>query len=88
MLQDLSIGLMQGRGELVRLDQLLFDAGVLQKLETELVRFLQDHGEIEVSAFRELAGTTRKFAVPLLNHFDSRGITLRDGSVRRLLVSP
>lgn len=79
---------MQGRGELVRLDQLLFDAGVLQKLETELVRFLQDHGEIEVSAFRELAGTTRKFAVPLLNHFDSRGITLRDGSVRRLLVSP
>ncbi|HJP33023.1 MAG TPA: selenocysteine-specific translation elongation factor [Candidatus Latescibacteria bacterium] len=81
------IEVMQGRGELVRLaDQLLFDAGVLQDLEKDLVSYLQDHGEIEVSTFRELAATTRKYAVPLLNHFDSRGVTQRDGSVRRLIT--
>lgn len=80
------IEVMQGRGELVRLaDRLLFDPGVLQDLETRLVSYLQEHGEIEVSTFRELADTTRKYALPLLNHFDSRGVTRRDGSVRRLL---
>lgn len=80
------IEVMQGRGELVRLaDHLLFDLSVLQGLEERLVSYLREHGAIEVSAFRELADTTRKYAVPLLNHFDSRGVTRRDGSVRRLL---
>ena len=66
-------------------DHLLFDLSVLQGLEERLVSYLREHGEIEVSAFRELADTTRKYAVPLLNHFDSSGVTRRDGSVRRLL---
>lgn len=37
---------------------------------------------ITVSAFREALGTSRKFAVPLLEWFDQRGITRRDGDVR------
>jgi selenocysteine-specific elongation factor len=35
-----------------------------------------------VSAFREALGTSRKFAVPLLEHFDRTGITRRDGDLR------
>jgi selenocysteine-specific elongation factor len=84
---DAVIEVMQARGDVLRLaDQLLFDASVLQGLQNQLIAYLQEHGMIEVSAFRELANTSRKFAVPLLNHFDSSGVTLRDGSVRRLLV--
>lgn len=82
------VALMQNRGNILRLDDhLLFDAGVVTDLQSRLVDYLQQHGQIEVSAFRELAATSRKYAVPLLNHFDSCGITWRDGSMRRLVDS-
>ncbi|MFL5767995.1 MAG: selenocysteine-specific translation elongation factor [Actinomycetota bacterium] len=48
-----------------------------------IVRELGADG-ITVSAFRERLGTSRKFALPLLEHFDARGITLRRGDVRVL----
>jgi selenocysteine-specific elongation factor len=37
---------------------------------------------VTVSAFREAIGTTRKYALPLLEYFDQRGITRREGDVR------
>ena len=37
---------------------------------------------ITVSAFREALGTTRKFALPLLEHFDRTGVSRRDGDLR------
>ncbi len=36
-----------------------------------------------VSDFRQAVGTSRKYALPLLNFFDARGLTRRDGDVRR-----
>ena len=36
---------------------------------------LREHGQIEVAGFRELVGTTRRFALPLLNYFDGKGLT-------------
>ena len=36
-----------------------------------------------VSGFREALGTTRKYALPILAALDERGITRRDGDVRR-----
>jgi selenocysteine-specific elongation factor len=39
---------------------------------------------LTVSRFRELLGTTRKYALPILGSFDERGITIREGDVRRL----
>ena len=38
---------------------------------------------LTVSRFRELLGTTRKYALPILASFDGRGLTRRDGDVRR-----
>jgi selenocysteine-specific elongation factor len=37
---------------------------------------------ITVSAFREALGTTRKYAVPMLEWLDRRGVTRRDGDLR------
>ena len=39
---------------------------------------------ITVSAFRERLGTSRKYAVPLLEWFDQRGVTRRRGDIRVL----
>ena len=38
---------------------------------------------ITVSAIRETLGTSRKYAIPLMEWFDQQGITRRDGDVRR-----
>jgi selenocysteine-specific elongation factor len=40
--------------------------------------------EITPSAFRKLLGTSRKYALPLLNYFDAIGITRRVGDIRYL----
>jgi selenocysteine-specific elongation factor len=37
---------------------------------------------ITVSRFREALGTSRKYALPILEYFDARGITRRQGDVR------
>jgi selenocysteine-specific elongation factor len=79
------VGVLQAMGELVRLeDTLLFDPGSLHEMETSLVAYLSEHKEMGVSEFRDLVGTTRKYAVPLLNYFDNRGVTIREGDVRIL----
>ena len=37
-----------------------------------------------VSAFREALGTSRKYALPILEYFDAKGVTKRQGDVRLL----
>lgn len=78
---------MQAMGEIVRLDEnLVFPPHALEEIEQALVGYLQRNREMSVSAFRDLVGTTRKYAVPLLNYFDNKGVTLRKGDVRVLAV--
>ena len=79
------VAAMQAMGNLARLDDaLLFHPEALGEVEGKLTAYLKANGKIEVSAFRDLAGTTRKYAVPLLNYFDNRGVTAREGDVRVL----
>ncbi len=40
---------------------------------------------MSVSEFKELAETTRKYAVPLLEYFDKKKITYREGNSRKLV---
>lgn len=76
---------MQSMGEIVRLDEnLMFPPRTLEEIEQGLVGYLQRNREMSVSAFRDLVGTTRKYAVPLLNYFDNKGVTMRKGDVRVL----
>ncbi|MEE2754168.1 MAG: selenocysteine-specific translation elongation factor [Candidatus Latescibacterota bacterium] len=82
---DAIVEAMRNVGDLVRLDDgLVFAPQVLSDIETKIVTFLQGRGEMGVGDFRDLVGTTRKYAVPLLNHFDSNGLTERKGDVRVL----
>lgn len=46
--------------------------------------FLRTAGEATMSQLREQLGTSRKYAVPLLEHLDRLGITRRRGDVRTL----
>ena len=79
------VSAMQAMGQVVRLDDtLLFHPEVIEEVARQLVDYLKKNAEIDVSTFRNLIATTRKFAVPLLNYFDTQGITIRQGDARVL----
>jgi selenocysteine-specific elongation factor len=68
-------------GALIRISpELVLTDGFVRRAEA-LVRQAGDRGAT-VSAVREGLGTTRKYAVPLLEYLDRSGVTRREGDVR------
>jgi selenocysteine-specific elongation factor len=75
-------------GRLVRIrDGRLFHGEVLEDLRRKLREFARTSATIEIGAFKELAGATRKNAIPLLEQFDDERLTRREGNVRRILTN-
>jgi len=80
------VSLLVERGDLVKVTpELFFHADALAKAEHSLRGYLQTHGQMTVAQFRDLVGSSRKYAVPLLELFDSKRITRRSGDVRTLI---
>jgi selenocysteine-specific elongation factor len=73
------------QGELVPLTKELFLSGAVAERGREAVRQnCEAHGQLEIPALRDVLGTSRKFLIPLLERFDSEGLTLRQGGHRVL----
>ena len=71
-------------GRLIRVSaEIVVTPGFLTRAE-ETVRAEAPLRGITVSAFRERLGTSRKYALPLLEYLDATGITKRLGNVRVL----
>jgi len=49
-----------------------------------LVANCHKHGSLDIPSLRDQLGTTRKWIIPLLEHFDAIGVTLRQGANRVL----
>jgi selenocysteine-specific elongation factor len=70
-------GLVRAAGEL------WFSSRAVDAAEALLAGLLVERPEgITVSTAREALGTTRKYVMPLLAHFDATGVTRRRGDVR------
>jgi selenocysteine-specific elongation factor len=81
--QLLQVLLDQGRA--VRLkENVVFHRTNLDKAELLLVQFLREHREITPIEFKDLLGISRKYAIPLLEYFDSQKLTMRVGDKRVL----
>lgn len=65
-------------------DNFFIHKEVFEEIKELLTNYLRENGTITVGEFRELAQTSRKYAVPLLEYCDSQNVTVRDGNVRRL----
>ena len=77
--------LLADEGRVVRInDSLYLDKAVLDAIRADVMKFLQQKKEIIVAEFRDLAKTSRKFAVPILEYFDSQKLTQRIGDKRVL----
>lgn len=78
------ITILKETGELVAIENYLFPKETIKKAEEILFHLLKEKGEITASEYREKLNTTRKYVIPLLNYFDTQGITVRRGDVRIL----
>ncbi|UCF70945.1 MAG: SelB C-terminal domain-containing protein, partial [candidate division WOR-3 bacterium] len=56
----------------------------IKEAQARLIEHLKQNKEIRVSQFRDLLGASRKFVLPLLIYFDTRGVTIKRGDVRVL----
>ncbi len=63
---------------------LYLGGGVLERAVATLRRAFQDGRTFTAAEAKEALGTTRKTAIPLLEHLDRSGVTLRFGDKRRL----
>jgi len=74
-------------GMLIRVSrELVFHRQALSDLLARLQAYKQGNGErISVSGFKELAGVSRKYAIPLLEYLDRERTTRREGDERVIL---
>ena len=71
----------------IRVGDLLFHEAALNGLKAELQRLKRDGiaTSIDVAAFKERYGLSRKYAIPLLEFLDRERVTRRAGDVRQIL---
>jgi selenocysteine-specific elongation factor len=73
-------------GELVRVADLIFHRSALDGLRDTLRKFKAERGaRIDVGAFKDLTGVSRKYAIPLLEYLDRQRVTRRVGDAREIL---
>jgi len=73
-------------GKIIRInDSLYLVKESYEKMLTLLKDFFAKKSEMTVSEFRTMLNTTRKYALPYLEHLDSNKITIRVGEVRKLV---
>lgn len=84
------IALMVAQGRLVSLanialkQQVVFHAATIGQAQRSLAANFPPPTAFTTSAARTALGTTRKFIVPLLEHLDALGMTLRIGDTRQI----
>jgi len=65
-------------------EDLYFHRQALEELEGKVVKFLQQNKEMTPPQFKDISQVSRKFAIPLLEHFDGKKLTMRIGDKRVL----
>ena len=65
-------------------DGVVLHADALREARDRVVRHCLAEGELTSNFAKDLFGATRKYVIPLLEHFDAVGITVRRDSSRRL----
>jgi selenocysteine-specific elongation factor len=68
--------------------EMFMDAGTVEDLKRKLLKYGNENEPgrlIDVAAFKELAGVSRKYAIPLLEYFDREHVTRRAGDKRVIM---
>jgi selenocysteine-specific elongation factor len=76
--------IMLNRRSLIRVGAYLFHPRVVDEIAEALVEVIREHGEVHFASLRERVKTTRRWIIPLLDHFDETGLTCRVDGKRKL----
>jgi selenocysteine-specific elongation factor len=77
--------MMVDRDELEHLGKGLFmNAACVARAREAVIANCERNGALVIPELRDVLKTTRKFLIPLLEHLDAQGLTLRQGG-RRVL---
>ena len=73
------------RGLIVKFsEELHYHQKTIDSAVETIKRIVGEHGSVTVAQFRDATGATRKYSLPLLEYFDSIGLTVRIGDARVL----
>ena len=75
---------MLAQGKLVKVGDDLYRGSQIAGIRTRVEVHLKENERMTASEFRDLIGTSRKYAVPLLEWLDAHGVTIRNGDYRTL----
>jgi selenocysteine-specific elongation factor len=74
-------------GDLVQVsDEVLFRKSDYETMRSKVFEIIKKNGQVTAAEVRDLFGTSRKYALALLEHFDKIDLTVRDGDYHRLRV--
>jgi selenocysteine-specific elongation factor len=71
-------------GALVKVGGDVYRGTQIAEIRRRLEDAVRRNGPVTMARFRDAIGTTRKYAVPLMEWFDATGVTVRDGDLRTL----
>ena len=78
-----AIDLLEREGKLVRLNYMYYIAKECYDTAYEAVRDITEkNGSMALAEFRDRIGTSRKYAIPILEYMDEKKITKMNGEVR------
>ncbi len=76
---------LEREGSLIRAPgDLWFDRATVDELRERVIAHLREHQTLDTPTYKSLIGTTRKYAVPLMEFFDGEHLTMRAGEARVL----
>jgi selenocysteine-specific elongation factor len=80
------MNLLVEEGSVVKLEAGLYvHARAIDEAEKRIGDYLKIHGEATAGELKDVLETTRKYAVPILEHLDRLGLTRRSGDKRTLI---
>ncbi|MEI8387825.1 MAG: selenocysteine-specific translation elongation factor [Verrucomicrobiota bacterium] len=65
-------------------DRVVFHSDAIGEAAAKVVEHIEKNGRLDSVDFKYLVGTTRKYALPLLDYLDAIGVTRREGNTRYL----
>lgn len=79
---------LQDEGKLVKIkEEMYYHAPALEDIRNRIIRFFDDNDEMDAQDFKGITDLSRKYAIPVLEHFDKQRLTVRVGDVRKLRKS-
>ncbi|MFZ4440296.1 MAG: selenocysteine-specific translation elongation factor [Syntrophales bacterium] len=82
---QLLLRILSAEGLVTVMDRYIVHGSIVNECREKLLRLFEEESTVELGRFREVTGLSRNLAVPILDYFDSQGMTRRKGTGRTLM---